>query len=145
MKLSEHFSLEELTHSEIATRRGLDNTPPADVQEHLTELARSLELVRALLGKPMLVSSGYRAPAVNEAVGGSSHSAHCLGYAADFICPGFGTPQAVAKAIRDSGIPFDQVIYEGTWVHFSIDPRQRRQTLTAHFGGGRATYTEGIA
>ena len=144
MNLTDHFTLEELTASQTASRRGLDNTPPSDILPHLIVLAQGLERVRALLGKPMLVSSGYRAPAVNEAVGGSSHSAHCLGYAADFICPAFGTPRDVAVAVRDSGIPFDQIIMEGTWVHLSFDPKMRRQALTAHFGGGSATYTEGI-
>lgn len=119
--------------------------PPADILPHMMGLALGLERVRAFLGKPMLVSSGYRSPEVNRAVGGSAVSAHCQGYAADFICPGFGEPMEVAKAIRDSGIVYDQLIAEGTWVHLSFDPRMRRQALTAHFGGGPATYTEGIA
>ena len=145
MTLSDHFSFEELTHSQIAARRGIDNTPPADILPHLIVTARELEKVRALLGCPMLISSGYRSPEVNRAVGGSSVSAHCQGYATDFIAPAFGTPREVAIKIRDSGIVYDQLIEEGSWTHISFDPRMRRQTLTAHFNGGPATYTEGIA
>lgn len=145
MNLSDHFTLEELVHSDVAARRGIDNTPPADVLPHLSTLAQALEKVRKVLGAPMIVSSGYRSPTVNRAVGGSSVSAHCLGYAADFIAPAFGTPQEVARAIKGAGIAFDQLIYEGTWVHLSVDPRNRGQVLTAHFDGGPATYTEGIA
>lgn len=145
MRLTEHFSYEELTHSELAVRRGLDNAPPANVLPRLIATARELERVRALLERPMIVTSGYRSPAVNRAVGGSRTSAHCEGYAVDFIAPGFGEPREVAKKIRDSGIVFDQLIAEGSWVHISFDPRTRRQVLTAHFNGGSATYTEGIA
>lgn len=145
MNLSPHFTLEELTHSELAVRRGIDNTPPSDVLPRLALLAQLLEQVRAALGCPMMISSGYRSPAVNRAVGGSAMSAHCTGLAADFIAPAFGAPQEVAHAILASAIEFDQLIHEGTWVHISFDARKRGQVLTAHFNGGPATYTEGIA
>lgn len=143
--LSPHFSLEELTHSEIAVRRGLGNVPLPGVQENLKKLAMALEDVRKLLAVPMLISSGYRSPEVNRAVGGAETSAHCAGWAADFIAPAFGTPQQIAKAIVASGLAFDQVIYEGTWVHFSVDPRMRRNVLTAHFRPSGVAYSEGIA
>lgn len=145
MQLSPHFTLAEFTRSELAVRHGLDNTPTGPVVENLKALAATLEEVRQLLGAPIIITSGYRAPAVNRAVGGSAMSAHCHGYAADFIAPEYGTPQEVARAIRDSGIRYDQLIYEGAWVHLSVDPKMRRQVLTAHFNGGPATYTAGIA
>jgi hypothetical protein len=148
MNLSEHFTLEELTASDIATRRGIGNTPGPLEQANLTRIAATLEQVRALLGVPMHINSGYRSPTVNRAVGGSATSAHCDGRAADFIAPEYGTPQEVARAIRDSAIQFDQLIYEGTWVHIGIPAdgaQDRHQVLTAHFDGGPATYTEGIA
>lgn len=145
MNLSEHFTLEELTHSEIAIRKGLDNTPDAIAQANLAELAGFLEQVRALLGVPLIIHSAYRGPKVNAAVGGSSTSAHMTGQAADFIAPQFGTPEEIAKEIRDSEIQFDQLIYEGAWVHFGIRGDMRRQVLTAHFDGGKATYSQGIA
>lgn len=143
--LTEHFTLEELTHSDIAIRKGIDNTPPADIIGNLTELALHLEKVRELLGVPMHINSAYRSPKVNAAIGGSSTSAHMTGQAADFIAPSFGTPQEIAIEIAASDIPFDQLIFEGAWVHFGIRGDMRRQILTAHFSGGKATYTSGIA
>lgn len=145
MNLTDHFTLEELTHSEAATRKAINNKPPSDVLPKLITLAQGLEKVRSLLGVPVIISSGYRSPAVNQAVGGSRTSAHCEGRAADFIAPKFGDPKEVAKAIRDSDIQFDQIIHEGGWVHIAFGGQERRQVLTAHFNGGPATYTEGIA
>lgn len=144
MNLSNHFTLEELTHSEVAVRKGLDNTPGSEALTNLADLASALEEVRSLLDCPIIISSGYRSPKVNAAVGGSATSAHCDGYAVDFIVPGFGTPQEIARAIAASSVAFDQLIYEGTWVHLSIDPRMRNNTLTAHFANGKTTYTNGI-
>lgn len=144
-QLSEHFTLQELTSSDVALRKGIDNTPPEDVVSNLTELALALEQVRELLGCPMHINSGYRSPKLNAAVGGSSTSAHMTGQAADFVAPDFGTPQQIAHHIAASAIPFDQLIFEGTWVHFGIRGDMRRQVLTAHFSGGKVTYTQGIA
>jgi len=145
VNLSAHFTLEELTHSETAARKGLDNTPNEDVIANLTELALALERVRAVLQCPIIISSGYRSPKVNAAIGSISTSAHCQGYAADFIAPGFGAPQEVAKAIIAAGIAFDQLIWEfGAWVHFSISPQNRGEVLTAASVNGKTTYTRGI-
>jgi zinc D-Ala-D-Ala carboxypeptidase len=134
MMLSEHFSLAELTISQTASRLNLDNTPGPGTLEHLKVLAQTLEKVRALLGKPLLINSGYRSIAVNRAVGGVGTSAHCLGYAADFICPAFGTPLDIAKALAASDLKWDQVIEEHTWLHISVDPRMRQQVLTMRDG-----------
>ena len=146
MKLSDHFSLEELTLSQTASRRNLDNTPPPLIVENLRHLAGTLEQIRALAGRPIMVSSGYRSPVVNLAVGGSKTSMHTLGLAADITCPGM-TPRALAKAIRDSAIELDQLILEGdAWVHIGLSQgKPRGQVLTATFKAGRATYSEGIA
>jgi len=146
MKLSEHFNLNEFTLSQTATRKGIDNTPPEPVIERLCMLAATLERVRGLLGNsPIRISSGYRSKELNRAIGSSDSSAHVLGYAVDFTCPIFGTPKEVANEIAKSDIKFDQIIYEGTWVHLSVDPRNRREVLTATFKNGKATYTKGIA
>ena len=144
-QLTEHFTLEEMTSSEIALRKGLDNTPSSEIVANLTELAGYLEQVRELLGAPMRINSAYRSPKVNAAVGGSSTSAHMTGQAADFVAPEFGTPQQIAHHIAASEIQFDQLIFEGTWIHFGIRGDMRRQVLTATFSGGKATYTTGIA
>ena len=130
-QLSPNFSLAELTASGTARARGLSNAADDQALANLTRTAQAMEAVRSLLGGPIQVSSGYRSPEVNRAVGGSRTSAHCLGYAVDFTCPGFGTPFAVCNAILASSIVFDQLIHEyGAWAHISFDPRARRMPLT---------------
>lgn len=140
MRLSEHFSIEEMTASQNAARLGLDNAPAPDIVDQLRETAAMLEQVRALLGgKPIIVTSGYRSPAVNVAAGGVASSAHCFGRAADFICPSFGSPLQVCKAIGQSDIRFDQLIHEfGAWTHLAWSPGiPRRQVLTIDAAGTR--------
>ena len=130
-QLTEHFSLEELTHSDIALRKGLDNTPNAETIANLTELALVLEQVRDLLGVSIHINSGYRSAKVNAAVGSKETSAHRQGFAADFIAPQFGDPQEICHRIMDSTIGYDQLIYEfQSWVHISVDPRMRQMNLT---------------
>ena len=144
-KLSEHFTLEELTFSATAQRKQIDNKPPAEVLENMKRLAAGLEEVRAELGnKPMRINSGYRSPKLNRAVGGARLSAHMAGYAADFVCPEFGSPLKIVKALAATGIQFDKLIQEGTWVHISFAPEARRQLLTAHFGPNGTSYTAGV-
>ena len=154
MKLTEHFSLDEFTASQEATRHNINNTPSAKVVENLRMLATLLEQVRELLGGGAIrISSGYRSLALNRHIGSNDTSAHVRGYAADFTCPSFGTPIEVAKEIAESNLKFDQLILEGVsqskpegvWVHISCDPDNRRQLLTATFKGGKAFYKEGIA
>lgn len=141
--LTEHFTLQELTFSSTAVRLAIDNTPSAEIVAHLRTLAEGLERVRALLGHPMHIDSGYRCESLNAAVKGSKTSAHMTGYAADFVCPGYGDPLHVVHAVTRSTIAFDQCIQEGTWVHISFDPRLRKEVLTAHFGPGGTTYSAG--
>lgn len=145
MNLSPHFTLAELTDSQTATRRSIDNRPGPDALANLRRVADLLEQIRALAGGPITVSSGYRCPALNAAVGGAANSAHQVGLAADITAPVL-TPRALALLIRESGIEFDQLIYEGTWVHVGLSAgAPRRQVLTASFSGGRASYAAGIA
>ena len=144
--LSDHFSQDELTASQTATRQGIKNTPSPAVVENLRMLAALLEQVRTLLGdRSIHISSGYRSLALNRYIGSHDLSAHVRGYAADFTCPAFGTPIEVAKEIAESNLKFDQLIYEGTWIHISCDPQNRRQLLTARFKDGHTYYTTGIA
>jgi uncharacterized protein YcbK (DUF882 family) len=143
MKLSENFSLEELTASETAARKGIDNTPSEDVINNLKRLAAALQEVRALLNhRAILISSGYRSPELNQAVGGSATSDHCKGLAADFICPSYGTPNDIVRAIAASGLSFKQVIREfDKWVHLSIPEEgqePRKQALIIDREGTRA-------
>lgn len=117
------------------TVTGLANNPNATQLAHLTKTAQSMEAVRKLLGQPISINSGFRSAAVNRAVGGSPTSAHALGYAVDFVCPAFGDPLAICKAIAASGIKFDQLILEkNRWVHISFDPRLRQQVMSWHGG-----------
>jgi hypothetical protein len=133
MQLSPNFSLSDLVRSETAEERGIDNTPPPEIVENLRRLAAGLEKVRALLGSPPEISSGYRCAALNEAVGGSSTSQHMQGLAVDFECPAFGTPLEIADAIARSGLVFDQCILEyGRWVHLSFSDAPRRRLLTIY-------------
>src|SRR5438093_11911341 len=122
MMLSEHFSLEELTASEVAARAGIDNTPSAEAMRNLLRLAEGLELVRAALrNNPIHVTSGYRSPRLNQMVGGSKNSMHTQGLAADILCPAFGSPLEVCRAIATSGILADQIIHEfGRWCRFGF-------------------------
>jgi hypothetical protein len=150
-QLTRHFSLSELIRSQTALRRGIDNYPNASALANLRNiLAPGLQRVRDLLGAPMHITSGYRSPTLNTIIGGSLTSQHTLGLAADFVAPGFGSPRAVARYIAGHpDIEYDQVIYEGTWVHLSFAgpaARARREPLTAHFTqAGGVTYSHGIA
>jgi len=137
MFLTPHFTLAEMTASQIANREGLDNNPDSKTIANLVELCRTLEQVRSLVGLPVLVSSGYRSAAVNRRVGGSSSSAHVHGLAADFIVTSL-TPRQLAQRIVDSDVDFDQLILEfDGWVHLGLaERRQRRQVLTIRKGTG---------
>jgi zinc D-Ala-D-Ala carboxypeptidase len=142
--LTEHFTLEELTDSQTAARKGIPNVPRPASPEHnnLLRLAETLEKVRVILDdRPMLISSGYRAAKVNKAVGGSKHSAHMHGLAVDFSCPGFGTPLAICEALEPhmAELGIDQLIHEfNTWVHLGLrDGEPRHQALTIDGKGAR--------
>jgi zinc D-Ala-D-Ala carboxypeptidase len=120
MKLTPHFSLQELTASEVAVRKGLDNTPTATEITNLFRVAALLEQVRSLINKPIIVNSGFRSKAVNDAVGSRDTSQHRIGCAADIRVHGM-TPKQVVEAIVASDIPYDQVIQEfDSWVHISV-------------------------
>src|SRR5207249_6633828 len=118
MMLSAHFSLEELTASEVAARADIDNTPSAEVLRNLARLAEGLELVRRALGnKPVHITSGYRSARLNQMVGGSKNTMHIEGLAADILCAPFGPPLEVCRAIAGSGIGTDQIMHElGKWI-----------------------------
>lgn len=144
MNLSDHFALVEFTRSGTAARLGIDNTPGRHHLANLHVLAAKLEEVRALLGHPIIITSGYRSPALNRAVDGSATSSHCEGLAADFHVPDFGADQAVAQAIADSALEFDQLIFEQArthWIHLGIGDRMRREVLSWRSGRG---YQRGI-
>ena len=125
MMLTSHFSLEELTASEVATRAGIDNAPSPEAAANLVRLAEGLELVRRALGnKDIHVTSGYRSARLNQMVGGSKNSMHIEGLAADILCPRLGPPLDVCRAIAKSRVGVDQIIHEfGRWCHVAFPPR----------------------
>jgi len=139
MQLSDHFTLEELTHTD---HRDLDNTPNETELANLKRLAEFLEKIKGVLGgKPIMVNSAFRSKAVNDAVGSKDTSQHRVGCAADLRVPGM-TPDEVVKAIIASGIGYDQVIREfDRWTHISIPNKlfdsPRKQALIIDKQGTR--------
>lgn len=125
MKLTPHFTLAELTASNMATRLGLENTPPPELLPRLIRTAEMLERIRTTLAAPVTVTSGYRSAELNRAIGSASTSDHPQGHAADIVVPGYGTPYQVAKALAPlvSVLGIGQLILEGVkgkqWVHVS--------------------------
>lgn len=130
-----YFTMNELTHSATAIRKGIDNTPDNTAKANLTALvANILDPLREAYGKPIVVSSGYRCAKLNRAVGGVARSQHISGQAADI--------QSVSKSKADHKklfelaqrlrLPYDQLIdeYDYKWVHISFSNRgNRRQVL----------------
>lgn len=148
MQLSEHFTLAEMTASQAAVRRGIANVPgPAALLALKALCGNVLEPVRAHFGKPVVVSSGYRSPKVNVAIGGAPTSQHCLGEAADFTVPGISNLDVCQWMMR--ALKYDQLIYEfgeAGWVHVSWRAgRLRHQELTARRGKfGKVAYLQGL-
>lgn len=147
--LSAHFPLCELTRSQVAIRRGIDNTPNEAQIANLTRLCQGLlETVRvAVGGRPITVDSGFRNAQVNALVGGASNSSHLQGLAADVLVPGL-TPLEVCWVVQNGRFPaLDQCIFEQSWTHLSIAPlgvAPRQQFLTAIFKPEGVVYLQGI-
>lgn len=154
-RIGTHFWLSEFLRSDTAVRWGIENVPHAtELANIVNVLAPGMQRVRDALSVPVLVTSGYRNQAVERALKRKpadwiSTSQHTQGLAADFVAPQFGTARAVVKYLmeRSGEIRFDQLIYEGSWVHISFSPAQgRSEVLTAHFfPGGGVTYSPGLA
>ena len=145
MQLTEHFKLEEFTRSPIANRLKIDNSVPDELMANVQLTAAKLELVRAALGKPIVITSGYRCPELNKRVGGVPTSAHTKGLAVDFHCS-YGTPKQICQRLIDSGVTFDKLIQEhNQWVHIGFSPSYNRQiVLTAIKTGGKTVYVNGL-
>lgn len=149
--LSPHFSFEELIFSEIALRKGLDNTPDAAQRMNLSRLcALALEPARDILGVPIHVNSGFRSTGVNAAVGGAANSSHMAGLAADILPIGVPLLNAF-NALRTNLKGLDQIIQEcgpAGWIHLSIPEggdTPRGQALLASGGPGHWQYYEAPA
>ena len=152
MMLSPNFALAEMTRSQTAACKGIDNTPSAAAVLALTLLCRAvLEPLRSALARPIVINSGYRSPHLNRAIGGAAASQHCLGEAADIESPGMANGD-LALFIA-AHLPFDQFILEAytpgvppsAWVHLSWKQRSlRNEMLTATPGPAGMRYSSGI-
>jgi zinc D-Ala-D-Ala carboxypeptidase len=149
MQISKHLSLAEVSRSETAKRKGINNTPSGEHLENFKKLAENVfEPIREHFGVPIHISSGYRSKELNSAVGGSSTSQHCSGEAIDIDMDGTSITNAqIFNFIKDN-LVFDQMIWEfGTdknpdWVHVSYEStgKQRKQILKAVKSGGKTSY-----
>ena len=138
-RLSPNFTLEELCVSSKAEELGILNMPTVEHRRNLLQVAVYMEWVRSIFNKPIIITSGYRNPKVNKAVGGVSNSDHALGWAVDFRIPKHPDSLVeIGKEIVRANIPFDQLIYEKSRgiLHISFHPRMRRQLLTQRGGPG---------
>ena len=143
IKLGTYFTLDELTVSQTAMRRGLDNTPPREAMECLFSLVHNvLDPLRIALGKPLGVTSGYRSEEINRLVGGSPTSDHRLGRAADVHQPEMSV-RGLMRFVIARNLPFDQMIDEfGRWMHISFrEGRNRQQLLQARRINGQTWYS----
>lgn len=126
-----YFTLNELTRSDTATKNKIDNTPTDDAVKNLTALVDNvLDPLREMYGKPIYISSGYRCPELNKAVGGVSGSQHKTGQAADINQRSREENARIFKLIEEN-FDFDQLLWEngGRWIHVSYraDGKNRRQ------------------
>ena len=125
MKKINYFKLSNFNNSANANRLGIDNMPSFEIVDNLNRLADYLDNIRAKLGKPILISSGYRCPMLNKAVGGVVNSQHLKGLAADLVCADM---ESLEKVLRETG-GFDQLIKEhrkgskSFWFHVSVCSR----------------------
>lgn len=129
-----YFTIAELSNSATAKKRGIDNTPTAAAVSNLTKLVDNvLDKLREAWGKPITVSSGYRCPALNTAVGGVKKSQHQNGQAADLVVGGKADNYKLFQLAIKLDLPFDQIIWEksgsSTWVHISYTDTPRKQIL----------------
>jgi hypothetical protein len=151
MQISKHLSLAEVSRSETAKRKGINNTPSGEHLANFKLLAENIfEPIREHFGVPIHISSGYRSKELNSAINGSLTSQHCEGQAIDIDMDGSTngvTNKMVFDYIKDN-LNFDQLIYEfGTdknpdWVHVSYESsgKQRKQILKAVKSGGKTSY-----
>ena len=148
MKLTANFSLNELTKSQTAERKGIDNTPSPEHQENLKSLCMAiLQPVRDHFSKVVTISSGYRSPELCTAIGSKITSQHAKGQAADFEI--FGVSNKSLADYIDSELHYDQLILEywnesdpnSGWVHCSFsEGNNRKQYLRAYKEDGKTKY-----
>lgn len=134
--MARYFKLGEFVSSSTAKMRGIDNTPSGDVISHLNELMSVLDDLRAYVGYPIRISSGYRCRELNRAVGGAVTSAHQYGWAADLQCPSLPFDvfvNTVDDWLEMNNVRYDQVIRESNgrskWLHFGLRAKDGSQRM----------------
>ena len=145
MNLSKHFTLDEFVKSATAARKNIDNTPDEKSLSNIQALVDNiLEPLRVHYGRPIIISSGYRCPKLNTAVGGSSTSQHRTGEAVDIrsVSDKREDNKELFDMIRMMNLPFDQLIneYNYDWIHVSFSKRNRRQVPAAVKSAGKTVY-----
>lgn len=145
MQLGKYFTREEFERSQTATRNNIRNSMGSEQIENAKALCAMLDIIRDHYKSPVVISSGYRSPRVNQLVGGSPTSSHTKGEAADFTVIG-KTVREVFDDIRSGkikGLDWDQIIEEGTWLHYGYRRTgiNRKQNLKATFTRKGVTYS----
>ena len=146
-KLSQNFTLREFTRSQAAARRGIDNSPTEDVVTALKAVCVELELVRAIWVRPVVITSGYRCPDLNRAIGGSATSQHQYGQAVDFEIVGVSNLDVWSRVANGGDVDYDQLILEfhdegdpqSGWVHLSTAGGANRRQAFKIGGSSRDT------
>jgi len=140
--LSLYFTYGEAVASQTAARMGIDNEPrDKRILDNILATASRMDNVRSLLGVPVIVTSWYRCPELNLAIGSKPTSQHSQGVAVDFVAPRYGTPREIVTRVRDEHVLYDQVILEypdspsGGWVHISFTATPRLQALVIDRAG----------
>lgn len=137
-----------LKTNKVNWQRG-ENDPTSQTEvDNIVNTLEQLQKIRDKLGSPITITSGYRGPNVNSKVGGAKQSDHLSGMAADFVCPGFGTPKDIVNAIISMGIPYKQLILENPpgrngWVHIAFSrssSANKNETLSWYGGNGQGAY-----
>lgn len=143
MKLSAHFDIAEFTASDTAARKGIDNSLPTGLIATALITMEMMEKIRSVLGdRAIVMTSGYRSPKLNAAIGSSDTSDHIKGYAVDFKCPAFGTPYEVAAHLstKIDTLCIGQLIHEwGAWIHVStrMPSKVQNRVITIDASGTR--------
>ena len=130
--MGKYFSIDELSKSDTAIKKGIKNMPTKQVEKNLTALIENvLDPLRIAHGKPIYVNSGYRSPSLNKLVGGAATSQHLAGEAADISVGSYQGNKLLFELVQELKLPFDQLIDEKNfaWVHVSYGARNRRQVL----------------
>ena len=134
-----YFTIKELSKSSTAEKLGIDNTPTPEIRAKLNILISALDKIREQYGKPIFVTSGYRCPELNKAVGGVNSSQHVKGEAADLVGRNDDETRKIFETAKALG-NFDQLLYEknskgSIWVHISYKASGNRTMCIDNYKG----------